>query len=94
MILDRLDEREQSRQELDADKLVDVLYTESISKQAASFLVNDSVTDYAGEDYEKVAIHTMLALSFIEDDDYSSARVEAKKSTQDCERFSSSTMTI
>ena len=39
MILDRLDEREQSRQELlDADKLVDVLYTESISKQAAFFL--------------------------------------------------------
>ena len=26
------------------------------------------MTDYAGEDYEKVAIHTMLALSFIEDE--------------------------
>src|SRR5690606_17970339 len=48
-------------------------------KTALSFVYNDSATDYEGEDYEKVAIHTQLALSFIGDQDYSAARVQAKK---------------
>lgn len=80
MILDRLQEREKSRALLiQADKIADELYTTSISRTAASFVVNDAVSDYDGEDYEKVAIHTVLALSFLADQNYESARVEAKK---------------
>ena len=80
MILDRLGEREKSRKLLlEADKIADDLYTESVSKVALSFIYNDSATDYAGEDFEVIAIHTQLALSFLEDDDYKSARVQAKK---------------
>ncbi len=79
-ILDRMGERAQSRKLLvEADKIADELYTVSVTRSAASFLVNDSTTDYAGEDYEKVAIHTMLALSFIEDGDLPSALVQARK---------------
>lgn len=80
MIKDRQGESKESRKLLmDADKVVDELYTVSITKSAASWIYNDSTTDYGGEDFEKVAIHTMLALSFLQDHELDSARVEAKK---------------
>jgi hypothetical protein len=80
MILDRQGQRNESRKLLiKADRLVDDLYTTSVSKAAATFVFNDSAQDYPGEDYEKVAIHTMLAHSFIEDGDLKSARVEAAR---------------
>ncbi|MDQ3234615.1 MAG: hypothetical protein M3Q07_22655 [Pseudobdellovibrionaceae bacterium] len=80
MILDRQGQRDESRKLLiRADKIVDELYTTSISKGAATFVFNDSAQDYPGEDYEKVAIHTMLAHSFLEDGDLKSARVEAAR---------------
>ncbi len=50
---------------LEADSIADELYTTSISKTAASFVVSDASSDYEGEDYEKVAIHTMMAHQFI-----------------------------
>ncbi len=79
MILDRLDDRQGSRTLLlRADAIVDELYTTSVTKTAATFLINESVADYEGEDYEKVAIHTLLALSFLEDKQIKEARVEAK----------------
>ncbi len=79
MILDRMSDRKLARSTLvQADKIVDELYTTSVTKTAASFLINDSVADYEGEDFEKVAIHTELALSFLEDKQVSEARVEAK----------------
>ena len=80
MILDGLGERPKSRAALiEADKVADALYTSSISRTASSLVVSESSSDYVGEDYEKVAIHSMLALSFIEDKDYEAARVEARK---------------
>jgi hypothetical protein len=80
MILDRMGQRDKSRKLLiDADKLADKLYTVSVSKTAASFVLNDAATDYSGEDYEKVAIHTQLALSFLADGNLESARVQARK---------------
>ncbi len=80
MILDRLHEGDKSRKLLlEADKIADDLYTTSVARTAASFLVNDAAADYAGEDYERVAIHTQLALSFIGDRNLGAARVEALK---------------
>lgn len=80
MVYDREGLYEDSRRRLmDADSLVDELYTESISKNAASFIYNDTVTDYSGEDYEKVAIHTMMTLSFISTGKMNEARVEARR---------------
>ena len=64
---------------LEADGIGDELYTTSISKTAASFIVNDSSSDYEGEDYEKVAIHTIMAHQYIQQDRLDEARVEARK---------------
>lgn len=80
MILDRMGEGDKARRLLiEADKIADQLYTTSISRTAATFIMNEGASDYSGEDYEKVAIHTQMALSFLEDKNYESARVEAKK---------------
>ncbi len=79
-ILDRMGQGDESRKMLlRADQVVDQLYTTSISKTAASFVYNDAASDYAGEDYEKVAIHTMLAHSFIAEGNLAAARVEAAR---------------
>ncbi len=80
MIYDRLGDAKKARADLlKGDKIADELYTTSITKTAATFVFNESAADYAGEDYEKVAIHTQLALSYIGDQDWAAARVEAKK---------------
>lgn len=64
---------------LEADSIADELYTTSISKTAASFVVSDASSDYEGEDYEKVAIHTMMAHQFIAQGKLDEARIEARK---------------
>lgn len=80
MLLDRSGQLAKSRQQLlTADRLVDKLFSKSISKEAASYLFTSDSTDYRGEDYEKIFIHTMLALSFIRDQQLSSALVEARR---------------
>ena len=79
-ILDRMGQDDQAQKLwLEADKLVDRLYTLSISKEAATYLYNESAQSYSGEDYEKVAIHTMLALSFLGENQLDEARVEARR---------------
>ncbi len=79
-ILDRMGDRDRARTTfIAADKVVDELFTVSISKTAASYIVSDDVTDYEGEDYEKVAIHTFMALSFLEEGNLAAARVQARR---------------
>jgi len=80
IILDRMGQLKTSRKLLlDASKLADELYTKSVTKEISTYLVSEDRTEYAGEDFEKVAIHTFLALSFLEEGMLSEARVEARK---------------
>ena len=79
-ILDRLNDYQESRSHfIEADKLADELYTMSLSAEASSFVVNDASSEYSGEDYEKVAIHTMLASSFLAEGKLNSALIEARR---------------
>ncbi len=79
-ILDRLARYDGSRKELfSADQIAADLYTTSISNTAKTFLLSERSSDYAGEDFEKVAIHILLALSFLEENNLKSALVEARK---------------
>ena len=64
---------------LHAADLIDELYTVSISKTALSFVVNDSTQDYAGEEYEIVAVHAMLAMLYLKTNQPSKALVEARR---------------
>lgn len=79
-ILDRKGDYEKSRELwLKADRIADQLFTVSIKKTATSFIVSESSTDYEGEDYEQVAIHSMLAHQFISQERLPEARVEARR---------------
>jgi hypothetical protein len=62
-----------------AEKEIDDLYTQSISQHALSFLLNDNILPYEGEDFEKVLVNILLALNFIEKDLPDEALVEARK---------------
>jgi hypothetical protein len=80
MIQDRLGERESSRDLwMKADETGDKLFTTSVSKEIATYIYNEGAQAYPGEDYEKVAVHTMLAHSFLGDGELASARVEAAR---------------
>ena len=80
LILDRMNKLNDSRQSLlKAASIVDELYTVSISKTAATLIYNESAQDYSGEIFEKVAIHTILALSFLQENLLKAARIEAKQ---------------
>jgi hypothetical protein len=63
---------------LSASELADRIAT-SVSKGAASLLLNDTVTNYKGEDFERVLIHMYLGINFLMLDKPDEARVEFKK---------------
>ncbi|RPI95116.1 MAG: hypothetical protein EHM32_06015, partial [Spirochaetales bacterium] len=63
---------------LEAAKLADRIAL-SVSKEAASLFINETVTNYRGEDFERVLIHMYLGINFLMLKDADSARVEFKK---------------
>ena len=40
------------------------LYTKSVTAQASTFLINDNMTPYAGEDFERALIHVFSAMNY------------------------------
>lgn len=60
---------------LRAGKLAQIIPI-SISQQTASFLTNDTNTNYRGEDFEKVLVHVYLGINFLMLEKYDDARVE------------------
>jgi hypothetical protein len=62
-----------------ADKLIDHLYTKSISKAVLSVIGNDNATDYSGEDYENIYLNIFKALNYIELGNNESAMVEVRR---------------
>ena len=79
-IFDRKGEYVKSRKLwFEADRIADDLFTVSISKTATSVIVSESSKDYEGEDYEKVAIHAMLAHQYIGLGQLNEAVIQARK---------------
>jgi len=48
-----------------AESIMDELYTKSISKQAASFMISDNIIPYRGEDFENAMVNLFMALNYI-----------------------------
>ena len=63
---------------IEAAKIADQI-TISVSKQAASLLLNETTTDYNGEDFERVLIHMYLGINYLMLSKPDEARVEFKK---------------
>ncbi|MEE4112968.1 MAG: hypothetical protein V2I40_09155, partial [Desulfobacteraceae bacterium] len=62
-----------------AEDLAERLWTESISRNALSLVTNDSVLAYAGEDFERVMIHLMSAIGYLQAGQPEDALVEARR---------------
>ena len=62
-----------------AEDIARDLWTISISREAASFLINDYTRPYAGEDFERAMIHLMAAFGYIGMDDHEAALVEFRR---------------
>lgn len=60
-----------------AKRAMDKVEATSITEQATSFVVNDTVKAYEGEDFEKVLLHMYKALNYLELKQPYEARVEA-----------------
>jgi len=62
-----------------AEEIMDALYTRSISRAAASYLLNDLTIPYRGEDFENVIVNLFMALNYIDLGLREAALVEARK---------------
>jgi hypothetical protein len=62
-----------------AENAAEELFTKSISRAAASLLLNDNILEYAGEDYEVLYTNLLKALSFASLGKYEDAFVEIRR---------------
>lgn len=62
-----------------AERIMADLYTRSVSKELATILVNDTVNDYRGEDFEAALVNLFSALNYFQLGQLDEALVEARK---------------
>ena len=71
---------EESSRDLElAELMIEEAFTKSISQEIGSFLVNDNVKDYSGEDYEDLYINVFNALNYYHRDNLEGALVEIRR---------------
>jgi hypothetical protein len=63
----------------DGERAIEAAYTKSITAAISSYLVNDTVTEYAGEDYEDMYINTFNALNYYHRGKIEDAMVEIRR---------------
>ncbi len=63
----------------EAERLIEEYFTRSVSQAAATFLINDAMQDYAGEDFEDIYLNVFKALNFLARGRAESALVEARR---------------
>ena len=62
-----------------AEKLIEENYSKSISQNISSYILNDNVIDYAGEEYEDIYVNLFKCLTFVSTEDYEKAFVEIRR---------------
>jgi len=62
-----------------AESIMDELYTESVSKHIASFIINDNAIPYGGEDFESALVNLFMAMNYVGLGSLEDALVEARK---------------
>ena len=62
-----------------SDKKLDDLYTTSISKTTASFIINDSMSDYTGEAHERYLIPIFSSIAFFANHDQNNSLVMIRR---------------
>ncbi len=72
----------------DAEKLIEKYYAISISQTIGAYLLNDNVTDYAGEDFEDIYTNLFMALNYIQLGNTEAAFVEIRRFNNKLQRLS------
>ena len=72
-----------------AEMLDQELYTRSLTRQATTFIINDLVAPYRGEDFESVMLNLLLALAYLQEGSVEDALVEARKVDKKLEAINS-----
>ncbi len=62
-----------------AESIMDELYTKSVSKHIASFIINDNAIPYRGEDFESALVNLFMAMNYVGLGSLEDALVEARK---------------
>jgi hypothetical protein len=65
-----------------AEDAAEELFTKSISRAAASVMLNDNVLEYAGEDYEILYANLIKALNYLALDEFDEAFVEVRRANE------------
>jgi uncharacterized protein len=73
------DEKQASHFFSEADQLAQQLWTKSLSKEAMSYVTNDLVIPYRGEDFERALINLFSAFSYIKLGDYDEAMADCRR---------------
>lgn len=63
----------------EAELLIEQYFTKSVTQAAGSLLLNDTVMDYAGEDYEDLYLNIFKALNFLKIGDLDGGFVEVRR---------------
>ena len=63
----------------EAERLIEEAFTKSISADIASYIANDNVKEYPGEDYEDIYINVFNALNYYNQGNLEGAMVEIRK---------------
>jgi hypothetical protein len=62
-----------------AERLIEAAFTRSISQEIGSYIANDNVKDYSGEDYEDLYINVFNALNYYNRNNMEGALVEIRR---------------
>jgi len=65
-----------------AEDAAEELFTKSVSRAAASLLLNDNILEYAGEDYEILYTNLIKALNYLALDEFDEAFVEIRRANE------------
>lgn len=71
--------KESNRSFSKAESRMEELYTKSISKEVASFLISDNTIPYRGEDFERAMVNLFMALNYVGLGKWEDAVVEGRK---------------
>jgi uncharacterized protein len=78
-----------TKQLSDAEQLIYQYYTKSVSAEIGSFLVNDTLLDYAGEDYEDIYSNLFMSLNYFYQNEIDDAIVEVNRASNKIQELSS-----
>lgn len=72
----------------EADRIMEELFTRSVTRGIGTVVLNDNTTEYGGESFERAIMHTYRAMNYVMQDNIDEALVEARRVSSYLARYS------